>query len=41
MIVDISSNNVTSLRMPRPSCVLLAIFLTSYFREHKSKERRF
>ena len=41
MIVDISSNNVTSLRMPRPSCVLLAVFLKYYFCEHQSKEQQF
>ena len=33
MIVDTSSNRVTSLRMPRPSCVLLAVFLRSCFSE--------
>ena len=35
MIVDISSNKVMSLHMPCPSCVLLAIFLRTYFSKHK------
>jgi hypothetical protein len=41
MIVDISSNRVTSLRMPRPSCVLLAVFLRIYFSQHKLHEEPF
>ena len=34
-------NRVTSLHMPRPSSVRLAVFLRIYFSEHKLQEKPF